>query len=159
MTQISQVFESLWRLVVDLGTLAVDLLQLVGAWWLLIAWLAWWLLAANWHRIWPVLGRGAWAPLVLLLVVSALVWSRIAPSQCNCLGFPVANFWWQLGAVGLLACVTFFCGWLQGILGWTPPEINLEPPAHAEHGHGHGHGDAHGHAHAAQQPDVQHAHH
>ena len=75
---------------------------------------------------------GAWAPAVLLLVVAALIWSRLAPGPCNCLGFvTVPNFWWQLGEVGLIAALTLFCGWLQGVLGWTPREISLEPPAHA----------------------------
>jgi hypothetical protein len=38
-----------------------------------------------------------------------------------------------------VALLTLFCGWLQGVLGWTPPEIELEPPAapvgHHDHGH------------------------
>jgi hypothetical protein len=77
-------------------------------------------------------------PLVLILVVSALVWSQLAPSDCSCLGFiTVPNFWWQLGGVGLLAAVTLFCGWLQGVFGWTPAEVELEPPMPAGHGHGH----------------------
>ena len=38
----------------------------------------------------------------------------------------------------LLAALTLLCGWLQGLLGWTPAEVNLEPPVAVEHGHGHG---------------------
>jgi hypothetical protein len=76
----------------------------------------------------------------LLILLSALVWSRIAPSDLNLGLASVPNFWWQLGAVTLLASVTMFCGWLQGILNWAPPEISLEPPVHdASHGHAHGH--------------------
>ena len=109
-------------------------------WLLLIAWLAWWLWGVNWKNAWTVLAQGAWLPVLLLMIVSALVWSQIAPSDCSCLGFVrVANFWWQLGGVGLLVAVTLFCGWLQGVLGWTPSEISLEPPPAPalEHGHGH----------------------
>src|SRR3712207_7152335 len=44
-------------------------------------------------RSWPVLARGGWAPVVLLMIVSALVWSQIAPSTCECLPLvKVANF-------------------------------------------------------------------
>lgn len=129
------------RLCNTLGELLVQLVQLGLHWSLLLAWIAWWLLAVNWNKTWSVLRQGAWVPLVLLMLVGALAWSRIAPSSCNCLGFlEVPNFYWQLGAVGLLAAGTCFCGWLQGLLGWTPADINLDPPApghHDDHGHGH----------------------
>ena len=116
------------------ATLAV-LLQLLPV----ALWCAWWLWAVNWKRAWPVLAQGAWAPVVLLSVVAALAWSRIAPSPCNCLGFvTVPNFWWQLGSVSTLTAIALFCGWLQGYFGWTPQESNLEPPPIAhEHGHDH----------------------
>jgi len=42
---------------------------------------------------------------------------------------------WQLGGVGLLVAVTLLCGWLQGVFGWTPAEINLEPVEEAGAGH------------------------
>ena len=147
MDQLSVIFDNLWQILQGLGYLVVNLLILLMQWSLLIAWLAWWLWGVNWNRLWPTLRRGAWAPLVLLIIVSALVWSRIQPSDCNCLGFTtVPNFWWQLGAVGLLAAVTFFCGWLQGVFHWAPAEINLDPPATTHHGHGHDH-HAHDHGH------------
>ncbi|MFN4259463.1 MAG: hypothetical protein ACK4RK_09190 [Gemmataceae bacterium] len=127
----STLLELLWVLL----ELARELAALGLQYALLIAWVAWWLCGANWKKIWPVLAQGAWLPLVLLMVAGALVWSQLAPSACTCLGFvTVGNFWWQLGAVGLLAASALLCGWLQGVLQWTPPEIDLEPPA-AEHGH------------------------
>lgn len=105
---------------------------------LLILWVAWWLWAVNWKKAWAVLAEGGWAPLILLMLMVALVWSRLAPSSCSCLGFvSVPNFWWQLGEVGLFVAVALFCGWLQGYYGWTPAEINLEPPAPADHDHAH----------------------
>ena len=129
----------------DLNQLAFHLFNLLSAlagfllqWSLLIAWLAWWLWAVNWKRVWPVLAQGAWVPVVLISVVSALVWSKIAPGECSCLGFTtVPNFWWQLGGVSLLVAVTLLCGWLQEVFGWTPPEVSLEPPEPAGHGHEH----------------------
>jgi hypothetical protein len=102
-------------------------------------WCAWWLWAVNWKKVWPALAAGAWVPVVLLVVLSALGWSMIFPSTCNCLGFvTLPNFWWQLGSCAALAAVALFCGWLQGQFGWTPEDVDFEPPA-AEHGHEHGH--------------------
>jgi hypothetical protein len=108
-------------------------------WLLLIAWLAWWLGGVNWNTAWAVLAEGAWLPVILIMIVGALVWSQIAPSDCACLGFiTVPNFWWQLGGVSLLVAITLFCGWLQGVFGWTPVAVSLEPPEPtAEHGHAH----------------------
>ncbi len=90
-------------------------------------------------RQWPVLARGAWAPVVLLILIAATVWTKVQPIDCTCLGFAVVpNGWWQLGSVCTLAAVALFCGWLQGYFGWTPEEVAVEAPA-GEHGHDHGH--------------------
>lgn len=130
------------------GGLAVLVLMTAGAWWfggtagaiLFAVWLAWWVWGVNWTRARDFLAHGAWVPLVLLVVLSALVWAQIAPGDCDCLGFvTLKNFWWQLWAVGLLTATALFCGWLQGVLHWQPAEVSLEPPA-LDHGHGHGHG-------------------
>jgi hypothetical protein len=104
-------------------------------------WVAWWLWAVNWKRLWPVLAQGAWAPVLLLVLIVAVVWSRLAPGDCACLGFAVVpNFWWQLGSVSTLVALALFSGWLQGLMGWAPPEVDLEPPAHAaDNGHLHHH--------------------
>jgi hypothetical protein len=128
--------QTLGQLFVVLGQLLVELFALGAHFLLLIIWIVWWLGAVNWQKLWPVLGRGAWAPLVLLMVIVALVWSRLQPLPRDYAAF---NFWLQLGYVLVLVLVAFFCGWLQGVFQWAPPLINLEPPAH-------GHDDAHGHA-------------
>ena len=135
---VGEPWESLRQLGIILLRLIGELGGLIAGWALLLAWIAWWLWGVNWKKAWPVLAQGAWAPAVLLIVIGALVWSRIAPSDCTCLGFvTVPNFWWQLGGVGLLAAITLFCGWLQGVFGWAPAEIDLEPPPAADHGHHH----------------------
>jgi hypothetical protein len=132
----------LWQTLVELANILLrligDLLRVGLQWSLLIAWVAWWLWGVNWHKAWEVLAQGAWVPVGVLLVATALVWSQISPSDCTCLGFvTVPNFWWQLGGVGLLAATALFCGWLQGVFGWAPAEVDLEPPAAVDHGHGH----------------------
>lgn len=104
----------------------------------LVLWLAFWLLAVNWQKAWPVLAAGAWVPVVLLAILAALAWAHIAPSTCTVLGIlSLPNFWWQLGASLLIVGTALFAGWLQGVIAYSPPEISVEPPAHVEHGHGH----------------------
>jgi hypothetical protein len=123
-----------------LGKLLAPLVTLLAGWLLLLVWIAWWLWAVNWKKIWPVLADGAWVPALLLMVGGALAWSQLAPGTCSCLGIvTVPNFWWQLGDIALLAVLTLLCGWVQGLLGWQPAEINLEPPVSAAHEHGEGH--------------------
>lgn len=105
---------------------------------LAFVWIAWWLWAANWKRLWPVLAQGAWAPAVLLLLMAAVAWSRLQPGPCPFLHV-VPTFMWQLIAVAILAVVALICGWTQGRLGWAPPEISVEPPDASDDGHGHVH--------------------
>lgn len=148
-----------------LANLAGHLFLFILSWSLLLVWTAWWLAGVNWPRMWDALRRGAWAPFVLLLLLAALVWSRIESVPGHFLGLPLANFWWQLGCVTLLAAYTLFLGWLQEVLHWTPREISLEPPAHAHdahHGHdAHGHGtdhSSHEHQHAVEVTEPTHTH-
>ena len=126
------------ELLARLITTLWEILVLVGGWVfsvaLAIAWFAWWLGGVNWGKLWPVLQRGAWVVVVLLVLTTALVWSQIAPTGDD------GNFWRQLGWVSLLTALTLFCGWLQGVLGWAPAEIELEPVETAG-----GHDDGHGH--------------
>jgi hypothetical protein len=133
-----EIGQTLWQLVIDLGTLGVELLALALRWGVVLGWLAWWLRGVNWKKLWPVLAQGAWLPLLLLMVLAAMTWSRLDPVACNCLGFmTLPNFWWQFLGVSLLIALTLMCGWLQGLFGWEPAEINLEPPVAAAHEHGH----------------------
>jgi hypothetical protein len=141
---VAELWDRLGHLLLELFATLGQLLAALGAafplWPLLIVWVAWWLLAVNWERAWPVLARGGWAPVVLLIVITALAWSRLAPADLPLAPAAVVpNFWWQLVAVSLLAASALFCGWLQGVFNWGPPEIDLEPPAAPAGGHGHGH--------------------
>ena len=107
---------------------------------LLLLWVVWWLWAVNWKRMGPVLARGGWAPAVLLLVMSAVVWSRLEPVPGACLpGVTLPNFVWQLAVMAGLAAVALFCGWVQGRFSWAPSEVSVEPPEAAENGHAHHH--------------------
>jgi hypothetical protein len=104
----------------------------------------WCLWGVNWRRGWPVLAAGGWVPLVLIAVMAAYVWAQAWPTAVIVLGlFTVPNVVWQVGAVAIMVGIALFCGWLQGRLGWTPPEVDFNPPGHGDHGHGHEHPPAH----------------
>lgn len=140
---LSELISRLSETVSGLGGVLAWLIMFALAWSLVIAWVAWWLWGVNWTRARDALRHGGWIPVCLLIFVAALVWSRLAPRPLS-LGFTnVPNFWWQLAATGLLAGGTLFLGWLQGAMGWTPPDYPIYPEGD-DHGHGHAH-DAHGH--------------
>jgi hypothetical protein len=107
------------------------LIQDAMAWSLLFVWLALCLAGINWKKTWPVLARGAWAPLILAMVLVALAWSQMTPDA--------PQFWWKLGQVSLVVAASFFCGWVQGYFGYQPVEINLEPAPSTAGAHGNGH--------------------
>ena len=131
---------------------------------LLLAWVAWWLLGVNWVKAWNWLAQGAWVAVLLLVVLAALVWSQVAPHDLD-IGFTrVPNFWWQVGGAALLAGLALFCGWVQGVMGWTPQEYPIYPAEnHSDLSHGHEHpvGMAHGHeaAHADEPQENGHGGH
>ena len=136
----AELFDTLGKLIVLLFQLVGELGLLALHWWAVLLWFAWWLWGVNWQKVWPFLARGAWVPFALLVVLVALVWSQIAPSSWTILGaLTLPNFWWQLLATSALAGIALFCGWLQGVMGWTPADMPVDPPAHVEAGHGHTH--------------------
>jgi hypothetical protein len=131
-----EIFDTLVQLVTTLGTLifAISTLLLSNA--LLIAWIAWWLWGVNWTKAWQTLARGGWAVVVLLTVVAAIAWAAIVPGTYSFLGvFSIPNFWWQLAAVTGIVLLALFCGWVQGVFGWAPAEIELAPAPADHHGH------------------------
>jgi hypothetical protein len=149
---IGDLLANLWQLLVAFGKVLYNLLIVGLHWLLLIVWVAWWLWGVNWRRAWPVLAAGAWVPVALLAVVAALVWSQLDHGPLSLRLLPgtdpvqIANFWWQLGAVALLAAIALFCGWLQGVFGWAPQEVSFElPDIDDTHGHEHPVGTLHGH--------------
>jgi hypothetical protein len=133
------ILQNLLVLAQTVGTLLVQLVGLGFHWmlWLFLA--AWCLWGINWRKLRHFLAVGGWAPAVLLILLTALVWAAIDPRRSS---WGIPNFWWQLGVVSILAAVAMFLGWIQTVMHWTPHEINLDPPAHG-HGHSHDHGHAH----------------
>src|SRR5437764_451168 len=108
-----------------------------------VLWMAFWLFAVNWNNAWPTLREGAWAPVVLLGLLAAIVWSQLLPGPCCPFVAALPNFWWQLGVVALLIGCALFAGWLQGVLHYSPVEVSAEPPAHHDHAGDHHHAPDH----------------
>jgi hypothetical protein len=149
-------WDTLGQLIENLGTLLGLLLTFALHWALLIIWVVWWLFAVDWRQVWSVLGRGAWAPAVLIGIIAALVWGRLQPLAGEP---PVTVFWIRLGEVALLAALALACGWLQGVFGIRPAEVSFE--AVVSHGSGHEHpvGTFHGHEAAhSDDPLPEHSH-
>jgi len=127
---VSDTWDGLFQqLAMVLSKMGEKLVQDALGWSLLIFWLAWCLFGINWKKAWAVLAQGAWAPLVLAMILVALAWSQMTPSA--------PRFWWKLGEVTLVVAASFFCGWVQGYFGWQPTEVNLEPVMSAADGHHH----------------------
>jgi hypothetical protein len=160
MTELMNVLQQLGG---DLMQLLTVLARLAAPWWPVLIWVAWWLWAADWRKLWPRLAEGGWAPLVLIGIMVAIMWAAIAPDSYPVGSTAIANFWWQLIAVTVLIGTALFCGWLQKVLQWYPVEVAIEVPSAGGHDHGHphdeGHGPAdHGHGHAAPAASDPHSH-
>ena len=119
------------QLLLILSKMLEKLIQDALGWSLVIFWLAWCLFGINWKKAWGALAQGAWAPLVLAVILIALAWSQMTPAA--------PDFGWKLMQVSAVVAASLFCGWVQGYFGWQPAEISLEPPAQVEHAHEHGH--------------------
>jgi hypothetical protein len=125
--RVTELLTLLVEILSNLGTLVLVLFGWLVHWWIAVAWFAWWLWGVDWNRVWPVLARGGWAVLVLLLVIAALAWSETAPREFPDAGpFAFSNFWWHLAAVSALVALTLFCGWLQLMFRWEPAPTALD---------------------------------
>jgi hypothetical protein len=143
-----EIIQTIILLFETLGTLVLQLASFGLHWILWIIWAAWWLGGVNAKKTRYVLGCGGWAPALLLIVLAAVVWSRIDPRPVHFRGlFSLPNFWWQLGYVSMLGATALFCGWVQSVMHWTPPEVHFDPSVHG-HGHSHEHGHGHDESHA-----------
>lgn len=142
-----QILASLVEVFIAVWGLLIAVLGFVAPWTPLIAWLAYWLFAVNWTKMWPVMARGGWIGVFLLGLVMALVWGVVAPPTGGThfiLGLTVQNFTGKVVYVTSLFLMAMFCGFVQlsGSCGsWA--SFPDEPEADEHH-----HDDAH-HAHAA----------
>jgi hypothetical protein len=140
LTSLVDLFLALWSLL-------VAVLALVVPWTPLIAWLAYWLFAADWSKLWPVLAKGGWIAVVLIGLMMAMIWGVVAPPTGGhhvILGLTLSNFVGKFVYVTALLVMLLLCGSVQlsGACGnWASFP---EPEPEDDHGH-----DGHGHDHHA----------
>lgn len=144
----------LWQSFVTLFLALIGVLNslvlAISANWELVAWVAFWTLVVRWPDVREQLRKGAWAAAFLLYFIAALTWGLC--SEPYYIYFP--SILEKFFIAGLWVALAFFCGWVQDLFLWTPPEVEIVGPpegpavAHAHGGHGHddhGHSGSHGH--------------
>ena len=125
-----------WGVVYSLGRLMLP-------WAPLFAWVAYWLFAVNWDKLWDVLLGGGWIGLVLIALIAVLVWGMVAPPESgvhHLLGLSLSNFFGKLVFVTSLVCIMLLCGSVQ-MAGCCAPIVTLAktsepcetPSQHAVH--------------------------
>lgn len=145
------------QLIVSLGKfldagwhVIVDLLAIIVPWAPLIAWIAFWLLAVNWEKLYPVLAKGAVIGVILIGLMMILIWGLIAPPPDgvhHLFGLRPTNFVGKTIYVTMLFTIMALCGSVQ-LSGACGPLCRFpeDQPEDDHHAHDHGHDD-HGHGH------------
>lgn len=152
-----ELLHSLLNVLYSVADLLVALGRAALPWTPLFAWVAFWTLAVDWTKLYPILMRGGIVGVGLLFFVAVLVWSVIAPPPDNVhhlFGLAVGNVTGKFVYVTALTVIMFLCASVQ-LSGCCGSLLNLEQPValvelHDDHGHGagpagHGHGDHHAH--------------
>ena len=141
--------------------MVISLLALIVPWTPLIAWVAFWLLAVNWEKLYPVLAKGGAIGVLLIGLMMVLVWGLIAPPEGgvhHLFGLKPSNFVGKTIWVTMLFTIMALCGSVQlsGACGSLVsfPDEEPDDDGHGDHTHGDGHGshDQHassGHSHGA----------
>ena len=164
MDALFDLFSSLVNVLQSLFDVVVNLVRVILPWLPLLAWVGFWTFAVNWAKAFPILRRGGFIGVLLLMFVAVLVWAAVAPPENGkhlMLGLSVSNHAGKFIYVTMLTCIALLCGSAQlsgsfGRLGEFPEEPADDNHGDAHHDHGHGHDDAHGgHDHGH---DVAHAH-
>ncbi len=160
MDALFDLFISLVNVIWSVLDVLVNLVRVVLPWLPLLGWVGFWAFAVNWAKTLPILRRGGFIGILLLMFVAVLVWAAVDPPENGkhlMLGLSVSNHAGKFIYVTMLTCIALLCGSSQlsgafGRLGEFPEE-----PVADDHGHDdHGHDDAHGgHEHSH---EVAHAH-
>lgn len=129
---------SLWNVVVAVANLLVALVLFLAPWTPLIAWIAFWLLAVNWRKFYPVLMRGGLVGVALIALMAVLVWSVVAPPAGgvhHLYGLELSNTVGKTVYVTFLTVIAFMCGSVQvsGAVNCCFPEETVEVAQEAHH--------------------------
>lgn len=107
---------SLWNVIVALSGVIVALVNVAAPWTPLLLWIAFWTLAVNWAKLYPVLAKGGMIGVVLLALCAILVWSVIdipASGSHALYGLQVSNVVGKTVYVTSLVVIAFLCGSVQ----------------------------------------------
>lgn len=142
-----QLLDSLQKLLGAGWDVVISLLLVVVPWTPLIAWIAFWLLAVNWEKLYPVLAKGGAIGVVLIGLMMILVWGLIAPPEGgvhHLFGLKPSNFVGKTIYVTMLLTIMALCGSVQlsGACGSLVqfPDDDLTDDHHGSGGHDDGHG-------------------
>lgn len=135
-----QLLASLVEVAIAVWGLLLAILAVVSPWTPLLMWLAFWLFAVDWSRLWPVLARGGLIGVVLIGLMMTLIWGSIAPPTGGShfiLGLTLSNFVGKFVYVTALLVMMLLCGsaQLSGACGswanFNEPELPEDDHAHA----------------------------
>lgn len=160
-----ELLTAIWQLLTAVGELLLAIVHVGTPWLPLIAWVAFWLLAVNWVKLYGTMDRErimgvlplGMVGILLLGFLTILVWGVIAPpdhGKYPILGLQLSNFVYKTVMVTGLFVIAAMCASVQ-LSGLVTPLCLFEEPA-ADDGHDdHGHGDHGSHGHG---PQVHHGH-
>jgi hypothetical protein len=131
------VLESLWDLLIVAG-------RTLWPYAALFAWIAFWLLAVNWEKLYQVFWSGGWVGLTLLALSFVFIWGVVAPPETthNILGLEVSNFVGKFVKVAALVTIAFLCGAVQ-LSGACACCVKFDEPEPEEDHDSHGHDSQH----------------
>ena len=141
-----ELLESLVNVLFAVAELLAALARAVAPLWPLLAWIAFWLLAANWQKLRVALLSGGWIGVVLIGVVMVIVWGLVAPPdvQHEFFGLKLSNFVGKTVYVTGLLVLMLLCGSVQ-LSGLVDRYLDFADPEPDDNGHEHdgGHGNGH----------------
>ena len=108
-TAIQQLFFSLVDIVTSLFSIALP-------WAPLALWVAFWLLAVDWSKLYPIMRKGGWVGFLLLAFVMIMVWGAVAPpvsGSHSLFGLKVSNYVGKTVYVTMLFSIIQVCGSVQ----------------------------------------------
>lgn len=116
MDAVVNLLESLVAVMRSLLDVVLALVQLILPWLPLLAWIGYWTFAVNWKKAWPILQRGGYIGLLLLMFLAVLIWGTVAPppeDTHTLFGLSVSNYAGKLIYVTALTCIALLCGSVQ----------------------------------------------
>lgn len=81
MDPLFDLFSSLVNVIWSLLDVVVNLVRVILPWLPLLAWVGFWTFAVNWAKTLPMLRRGGFIGILLLMFVAVLVWAAVAPRE------------------------------------------------------------------------------